>query len=305
MRRATSPRARGRGFTLLELLLAAALGAVVAAAAVALLGAIGRADRQQSARSLASYELERTQRAMQTVFQSLHMSQQAANTSPATARAGGTQGEGPARFLLEPDRRILRAIQRSGGVQRLEVVVNRAPLPGIDQLASDWAARTAQEAAALSPARAWRPSAESTTIEIRTPRRVAFELRPEPVSPGSQQTWTLWYRPVGVLREGEDAYAPPEDLSPAEAAQLGAYPLITGLVECRWSVFAGRERRDAFQAWYANDLPAYLELEVRTASGAYANWLFEVGWLSGVELPGAEANTTNNNPVGGGGGGGA
>ncbi len=286
------PHARRRGFTLLEVALAAALGALVALGAVAMIGAISRADRQQAARSEAAVELERTQRAMQTVFNSLHMM---TGSTPTGAPVGQERPSEPARLSLGPDRELLRSMQRSGGVQRLEVVINRPPLPGIDALAADWARRREYEAAAFSSARGWRDPGEAELIGARTPRRVAFELRPEPAppnaAPDAPTTWTLWYRPVGVSAANElDATsaalggdAPPEDLDPAAAARLGAYPLVTGLVQCEWRVFTNRERVTEFEAWQASELPAFIEMELRTASGAYANWLFEVAWLSGAE----------------------
>ncbi|TVQ60868.1 MAG: prepilin-type N-terminal cleavage/methylation domain-containing protein [Phycisphaerales bacterium] len=310
----THPRAR-RGFTLLEVALASALGALVAAGAVAMIAAIGRADRQQAERSLSSLELERTHRAMQTVFNSLHM---ATGATAVGAPVGAERPDEPPRISLAPDRALLRAMQRSGGVQRLEVVVNRPPLPGIDALAADWARRRAVEAAAASSARGWRDPGEVELIGVRTPRRIAFELRPEPRAPDARpddpSTWTLWYRPVGVSAATElDATgaalggdAPPEDLDPAAAALLGAYPLVTGLVLCEWRVFTNRERVTEFEAWQANELPAFIEMELRTASGTYANWLFEVGWLSGEErrTPDEAPNGLNPNGANPGGGGG-
>lgn len=132
-----------------------------------------------------------------------------------------------------------------------------------------------------------------------------FDLVPESTLPD--------YRPRPRLgRPEEPGYALVWRALPAvgvsdETAQavLAAEPIVVarGLAACRWRAFDDRERKDIFNAVWDRELPAYVEMEVRTVSGLYANWLFEVEWNYGPE-PG-EAPAAARGGGGGGGGPGA
>ena len=48
---------------------------------------------------------------------------------------------------------------------------------------------------------------------------------------------------------------------------------------------------------WEKELPAYVEFEIQTKTGLYANWMFEIGWTKGPEL----ATRSGSGPGGGGG----
>jgi hypothetical protein len=66
-------------------------------------------------------------------------------------------------------------------------------------------------------------------------------------------------------------------------------------VQCSWQAYKsvtdptsptkilGRQQLTELSATGLQDLPAYVEMKVSTASGLTANWMFEVGWTNGPE----------------------
>lgn len=258
---------RRRGFTLLEVAMAAALSSMVALAALGVMLGASRGEELHNRRLTSTFELERLQTAARRLFLSLHMA------PPAPLGADESAPPPEPRFVLDTS--------GPGGTPRLEVVLNRAPLPGIDVLAADWAARRG-----VGRGFGGVPGGEPSPLPDRSPRRVAFELHPDAAAANGTKTWTLWYRPIGL--EPESAWGERPALTDREAARLGAYPLATGLTRLQWTIFQGGERLTRFSAARSVDLPAYCELELETAEGAYANWLFEIGWLTGRETEAPE-----------------
>jgi hypothetical protein len=129
--------------------------------------------------------------------------------------------------------------------------------------------------------------------QIRAARGV-FELRPGRPHPdtGGQAargtvgrgavddgTWTLWWRALPPTSGGKGAAAymidPREDGRAAVVAE--------GLTECKWTAFKERQRGPSIVAGQFTELPAYMEMEVRTVSGLQVNWMFEVQWTVGPE----------------------
>jgi hypothetical protein len=80
---------------------------------------------------------------------------------------------------------------------------------------------------------------------------------------------------------------------------------MPGLTSFRWSVFRQGDKSGEISVTTEEDLPAWIELELRTASGFYANWLFELSWLSGDEATMEEMTETVDEDDGDGAGGGA
>ncbi len=77
--------------------------------------------------------------------------------------------------------------------------------------------------------------------------------------------------------------------------------LLSGLKTCHWTAFRGRKERDKVWAEFVGHLPAFVELEIVTASGRRENWIFDVAWTEGAE-PGslvAQAPDALNAGVGG------
>lgn len=108
----------GRGFTLIEVLMAAALGVIVAGACIGLFAAIQRADKRSTQRTAsieAMSRLHRTlQRTMRTVLLDLPKRRPAGTPDP-----------------IEPPRTRVALTESSDGMQRLEVTLSQPPIMGL------------------------------------------------------------------------------------------------------------------------------------------------------------------------------
>lgn len=112
-------RAHGRGFTLLEVVMASVLGLVVAAACIAIFTALNKTDRSLDRRYHETVELERLHNVMQRTFMSLVVSDQPKPQPPRT-NPDGTPVAGSR--LTDPN--------RSTGNQ---LGADRIPIPGSRQ----------------------------------------------------------------------------------------------------------------------------------------------------------------------------
>jgi hypothetical protein len=284
-----------RAFTVLETLLASAIGAVVLLVAVGVFGSVDRTDRGTSLRFAQTEAMARTHLVMDRALSNLVMAElggsivkrataerHVARPEPeAAARADDPERKRP-RIMLEEDRslslqRAIRAAGLSAGkVQRLEVVVSAAPVPtGMNNSLG----RAMIEAAMEPDAKA------GPTI------RGVFELRPDGAESGgrnraaaapgvdpSRVGWTLWWR---SLPHDLDRFRRALEMDPWD--DPSAVAVASGLEMCRWTAFSKRKRAEKFAAGEFQELPAFIELEFRTTSGLTANWMFEVGWSNGPE----------------------
>lgn len=111
-------RSSRRGFTLIEMLMAASLGVIVAGACVGLFAAIQRADansKERTASVEAMSRLHRTlQRTMRTVLLDLPKSRPAGTPDP-----------------LEAPKTRVSLVETSDGLQRLEVTLSQPPILGL------------------------------------------------------------------------------------------------------------------------------------------------------------------------------
>ncbi|MCW5776285.1 MAG: hypothetical protein KIS87_07605 [Phycisphaeraceae bacterium] len=290
-----------RAFTLLETVLAAVIGSLVVLAGYAVLASLTSADRSLSRRADEQAQMAQLQRTMQRAFSSLLLAPIPANAQqPAggAAAAGGVTAGGasenaeeptvPPRFILGPetDERISRLTQRakfaaggSGGKvatpQRLEITLHKPPIvPPPSQRIPGLTLVEASEAAHKDAAGGVRGAF------VLTPDEVSALSRTEDGRTG----WTLWWQPmVG----GDDT---------------ASVPVATGLVYCQWQVFKGREMHAELSAGIPADLPAYVQLEVETLGGLYANYMFELAWTVGEE-PGTVIEEPAPTPTLGGAGG--
>lgn len=194
--------------------------------------------------------------------------------------------------------------------QRLEVVLSKPPVPmprqrtdgsadvvfpGADRSAAPKSADAGKAAdtdskkedAGEAKGPGGRPEENAEQAPEQTAGRSirgVFELRPVPALervPGGgpardMPTWSLWWRPYP---------AGTHQLSRAEAVALAPYAvmLASDLTYCRWQVFDDRQRKSEIAVTFPSDLPAYIEMEVRTAGGLWENWMFEVDWALGPE----------------------
>lgn len=289
---------RRRGFTILETVLAATLAAIVVLGCMGAFLALNRTDRALAGRFEEANDLARIQRTMQRAFTSLLLSEESPlddelELGAEEEEGEEEQGEQPQddpeaedealdepvqirRIALEPDldptltSMISRARYGAGGggssvaaPQRLELVLSAVPIRPPSVQSTAWAAALvgvedlqAQELA------------EAEGAEEYSGVHGAFVLRPDDPT-GDQATaraareddrvgWTLWWQPLDDRSE------------PARVA--------SGLAACSFQMFHGREMLSDLVAYNAAEMPTYIQLEVETLSGLYANYLFEVVW---------------------------
>lgn len=274
-----------RAFTLMEMLLAASLGAMLVLMVVAMFGFMDRSEGAQVRRIEQIEALSRIHKVMERVFSAIVVADQNSVaqspnglTDPSVDGKKRRQRE-PSRLLLAPDQsksldQAMRRAHASGGgvVQRLEVVLDRLPVPrnfarGLtgDVGTSVQANQTEDEAT------------------ISGPIRGVFELRPDgatnrvdgkaaPENPDGRVGWTLWWRALPFDENAPD----PALIDPTEDST--AVPIASGLASCNWKAFVNRERQDTLTVTSYLQLPAYMEMEITTLGGFYASWMFEVQW---------------------------
>ena len=295
---------RRRAFTLIEVVLACSLGAMVVLACVGVYSAMTRADLMLQARFDESAELARLQRTMQNAMGTLVLAPEETNLGAGAQGAGeagadaadgeieaASEEEGPRpRIILGPEtsepiasftRRAAYAAGGGGGLvarpQRLELVLTRAPIrPEADQ-SPGWTAALA----GLVEAEAARQGDEEETEElVEAGVRGAFILMPDDATvTGSRPRadrragWTIWWQPMDELTE------------PARVA--------SGIAFCHWRAYFGGEMIDEHEAYSTNELPTFMELEVETLGGLYANFLFETVWTV-AEDPAPETTGSEN-----------
>lgn len=310
---------RARGFTLLEIMLAALIGAMVVTASIGVFNVLGDTDRRMGSRYAQSVELARLHLIMQRAMRTLLLAPDAApnagadtNTRAGDAAAALTETDLPPRLLIETDPSTTaadmarRTAQAAGldaiGItapQRMEIVLAEPPLPAnfvetLDPTITQVAARPALRL--WEQAQPAEPAADPIGTQAVAVRGV-FELRPDWATrrvpaPGQEETepappangdagWTLWWRPLPAAGTLADAAQDPRLIDPTRDAN--AVPLVSGLTHFQWRAFKDRERTPTLTVTHAEDMPAYLELELRTTSGITANWMFEVGMTSGPE----------------------
>lgn len=305
-----------RGFTLLEVALAAVIGAAILLATVGMFGLMERSETVLDKQFHQSRELGTLQIVLRRSFNAMLMSEETGEALEDTnAETQGDIGKGevvetedPAwdaegnrpRILLEydnsPDLQQMSLLVPSipsdpmGMPQRFEVVLPRSPIP----------------AALRLPTYGWQAQgidleSEQEVYGISGAVRGVFELRPdgsrerylldhgmtpadgERVRNETQTGWTLWWRPIfpdEILKQQMNL-PPSEDDFLRSAAE--GYPVIRGVKRCRFLAFDNGYRRPVYAARTAPDLPAYLEVEIETYSGLYASWMFEVGWVNGPD----------------------
>jgi hypothetical protein len=139
--------------------------------------------------------------------------------------------------------------------------------------------------------------------------RGCFEIRPmltadaaQARAEGKPVLYELWWRPMPAAVEtnrkavntatpttSTDPVPEPEtnaaNLDPRQRYAWGEPVLLAdNLVKCNWKLYSEGQRRAAHNAVWEKELPAYVEFEVQTRTGLYANWMFEIGWTKGPEL---------------------
>lgn len=329
-----------RAFTLLEVVLALALGTVIVGVAWALMVSVDRADRSIEAAGNDALELERARLVMSRMSSSILMApgsdprklapkegEEEDKTKNRRRNRTGINPDDPLptpRIMLGPDlaaggvmtpersildptllaERMVPAGELGTGVvpQRLEVVLVDPPVPtSFDkfeaarrvlrrnadraQRVSD-AAAGAEDAEALADAAAEEPEPD---VAVRAFRGI-FQLRPETPTDvelarqargeAVRPRWRLEWQ--ALMPRGTFA----QDSTPPEAIVDGPPRVIArDLVYANWVFFDNGERKTLYEGTWGSDLPAYVELEAETSRGVRVNWMFEIGWAFGPEVP--------------------
>ncbi|MFN9976155.1 MAG: hypothetical protein ACK58T_40285, partial [Phycisphaerae bacterium] len=119
----------------------------------------------------------------------------------------------------------------------------------------------------------WRPM--PAAVESR--RRASTQAANSTASPTTNPA-----DPTGPPAEGE---LEPKVTDPRQLYAWGEPVLLAdNLVKCNWKLYSEGQRRPAHHAVWEKELPAYVEFELQTRTGLYANWMFEIGWTKGPEL---------------------
>jgi len=300
-----------RAFTLIELSVASLIGAIIVLATVMLLASISRNQRLVDARYQQASDLASTHAALERIFGSLVMTDQPRPPrrppSRTPSRTGADPDEPapiPPRFIIEPDPRLgVGGSARSITPQRVIVTIDPQAVPrtiySTDQSTNAFEILASRDA--FPPVPAYTSGAVRGVLELRPdePRRAdARQSSPN----ADEHAYTLWWR---SLEPGQHPDDPPlEGVAPGAEGlsraleRRGAVPLLPGLVRCRWEVYQRRERKQDYTGTWMTDLPAYVMIEVQTAAGQYANWLFDVAWTEGPErgLPGSDDQANPDDP---------
>ncbi|MBL8765190.1 MAG: hypothetical protein JNM07_13070 [Phycisphaerae bacterium] len=278
-------RARpARGFTLLEVTLAAILGATVVMACSAMFMSLDRGQRLAETKLKERQELVRTHRTVTRALRLLLMSDLKAPAKPIGAAASDVPDPGanlPRRMTLEPDATLVDGVR----FQRFELVLRADPIylheSALDQPGSDANARAKNATSSAAPAFGGGGSVIRGVFEVRpaSPAPGAGIPTPRPAGP------SLWWRII-----------------PPDGSVGGEVELVRDLASVHWIARAKNESSDTLRALRPDDLPAYIQLKLQTRSGGWADWMFEVMWRSGSEDQTADETDDGVKPSGAGGG---
>ena len=163
------------------------------------------------------------------------------------------------------------------------------------QVAAAAADKSKQDPTRSKPSDSTTPAegAESEQTEAAPVRAVrgAFELRPQEPTPAQlreaqsqgvepPRAWEMWWVPLPPRANGSEAPAMEDIL-----ARGDAFVIASNLRYIQWTMFDDGERKSTMNATWEQQLPAYIEVAVETTSGLNANWMFEVDWGRGPEVP--------------------
>lgn len=254
-------RASRRGFTMLETVLAVAVGSLVVTAAFGMIASVRMSDRSLADQAHDMNELARVQLAVRGAFDNLHAA------PPGTIRSAmGDSSEEAVDTVLNTSfpnpvpGAAARLEMTTGTNPRLEIVLSRPLLDRPPPTPQDTNDRDLGSLALI-------------TAEQLPGHRGAFELRRDPNEPFP----ALWWVPL-----------PPKDIPAGVVFDEDSLPrarkLCGAVRELTWTAFIDSQRVPLVRAIEKSQLPAYIELEIETAGGGYGNWMFELGWTVGPEL---------------------
>lgn len=259
-----------RAFTLLETVLAMVVGILVLTAALGVMSSVRGSDTSLAIRATQQRELADTRIAVASAL---------------------------SRLRPAPNNIIRQTFPQGTGDDAFDAIFDTAypaPIEGLPhhfELSDESGKPTLEVVVDRLPQGTYQPDApteqpESATGEVASGRltfddllgfRGAFELRPsEEIT-----AYELWWKPL-----------PPRTLPAGAIFDESTLPepkrLCGHVAELRWSAFIDSTKVARVRAVEARQLPAYIELEITTTDGLYASWMFELGWIPGLEVPESE-----------------
>lgn len=291
------------GLTIIETVLAIAVGGMVLLGCLSVFLATSRAERAFSERFQRTGELWTTQLAVRRTFLQLLIEEQP------TGNPANASNAPPARprVILQADP-AAPATAEGWQPQRLEVTVSRSPVPSIigsqygswlvenDRANSLDFSSTNMSSGAIRGVYELRPAGTRELILANLGLADADPALARRMERDPPPGWTLWWRPIlqAELAELEAGVTARADLDGnAESIRVrlaGAIPILTAIRSLRWQVFKSDERVTEYAAAGIPDLPAFTELEVVLLNGHYSSWMFEVGWTTGEDPSDAGAD---------------
>lgn len=318
------PHTRGRGFTLLEVTLASIIGALIVLSVLGVLSAFDRSDRALARRFQQADDLVRTQTVLRRTFAKIVLTNEATpdDLPDEPPRKNTSTGSLPKREAPKayPAPRLLLTDDTSPGIgtmtrrpqrgqefrpvrpQRLEIVVEASPIADDGpirvtpaMLKNSPPSETPPPAADtnnpaptgtdLNPDAADQPAEEEETESPIGFVRGTLELRPTVLRPGREpperQTYDLYWTRLAPRDPTPRLDTP---LPPATRIATSVR-IASNITYLNYRVFEDRNWHTQHSAIYFQQLPAYVEVEIETANGLSAKWLFEVGWMRGPEVP--------------------
>ncbi|MEM8757291.1 MAG: prepilin-type N-terminal cleavage/methylation domain-containing protein [Planctomycetota bacterium] len=274
-----------RGFTLVETVLAMVVGSLILAAALGVLVTVEENGRALGEHARGMNDLALVQQVTRDAMANLHV----APAGVFNRAVRGGQGVPPsvpavdaaaeAGVFPEPPPGLSHRFEMTSkdGRPRLEIVVRR-PLMGPPPARPEGLPDAVLTAADLP--------AHRGAFELRSPER-GGEGRRRPARTGDRDaTMELWWVPLPPIEM-------PEGVSFDEGSLPPPARLARGIDRLTWTSFIDSQRVPRVRAFEASQLPAFIELELGTATGAYGNWTFELGFSAGPDvvspLPPADA----------------
>jgi type II secretory pathway component PulJ len=293
------------GFTLLEVVLASSIGALIMIGALGVLMTLQQSDRLASAKYDRVAESERLHKVLARAFSNLLMSARTTRDKAGTDGDAGTPAAPPApppppRLILTRDPQLSGVLLRRGDnskggpgagiAQRVEMVVSRSPVP-LRSRSEDaaYASLREQEDSMFADNSDTGGDTDSGTLSklsqsrggVSQAFRAALELRPtlDPTARSDRpQTYSLWWRPLPSLSD---------DGTPVPSAPPPPVELMDRLVYFHVQMFDDSQMKDELAATWERDLPGYVQVEFETIEGVWRKWMFEVDWNNGSEARGA------------------
>lgn len=254
-----------RGFTLLETVLAMVVGILVLTATLGVMSAVRASDSMLAVRATQQRELADVRIAVSSALARLRP---APNNIVRDHLGDGVTDDQLDAILDVPYPEPISGLPHHFELSmvdnkpRLEVVVDRLPQ-------GTYRPDEVEDAGVEDE----QPENGATfTFDQLHGFRGAFELH----ASQERTAYELWWVPL-----------PPPDLPEGVVFDESTLPeprlLCEHVASLSWSAFIDGRKVPLLRAVEARQFPAYVELEISTTDELYASWMFELGWIPGIE----------------------